>query len=235
MRTLLTSALLAASLLVSGCGLRPLYANGSKGAVAQILADVDVAAIEGHSGWLVRNALRDRLQATQGGEGAGKRLRLDVRLEDSITGFGVRADDAVTRERRTLRARYQLVDAASGEVLLDATAFSDAGIDVVGSEYATIAAESSALERLSSAVADQIVARLAVFANRGGGGPARLDRRAAPRRRASRPRLGAEPGALCHPAGRRGLRHGNGGPDPAAPPVGRESRQDWSPPFPVEP
>ena len=169
MRTLVTSSLVAASLMLGGCGLRPLYANGSKGAVAQVLADVDVAAIEGHSGWLVRNALRDRLQATQGGEGAGKRLRLDVRLEDSITGFGVRADDAVTRERRTLRARYQLVNAATGEVLLDATAFSDAGIDVVGSEYATIAAESSALERLSSAVADQIVARLAVYANRGGG------------------------------------------------------------------
>ena len=169
MRIALTSSLVAASLMLGGCGLRPLYANGSKGAVAQILADVDVAPIEGHSGWLVRNALRDRLQATQGGHGAGKRLRLDVRLEDSITGFGVRADDAVTRERRTLRARYQLVDAASGEVILDATAFSDAGIDVVGSEYATIAAESSALERLASAVADQIVSRLAVYADRGGG------------------------------------------------------------------
>ena len=172
MRSLLVSSLVAASLLVGGCGLRPLYANGSKGAVAQVLADVDVAPIEGHEGWLVRNALRDRLQATQGGQGAGKRLRLDVRLEDSITGFGVRADDAITRERRTLRARYQLVDAATNEVLLDATAFSDAGIDVVGSEYATIAAENTALERLSSAVADQIVARLAVFADRGGGAPA---------------------------------------------------------------
>lgn len=169
MRRLLPSSLAAAALLLGGCGLRPLYADGSRGAVAQMLADVDVAPIEGHSGWLVRNALRDRLQATQGGRGAGQRLRLDVRLEDSITGFGVRADDAVTRERRTLRARYQLVDAATGEVLLDATAAQDAGIDVVGSEYATIAAESTALERLASGVADQIVARLAVFANRGGG------------------------------------------------------------------
>ena len=169
MRNLLVSSLVAASLTLGGCGLRPLYANGSRGAVATVLADVDVAPIEGHSGWLVRNALRDRLQATQGGQGAGKRLRLDVRLEDSITGFGVRADDAVTRERRTLRARYQLVDAASGEVLLDATAAQDAGIDVVGSEYATIAAESSALERLASGISDQIVTRLAVFADRGGG------------------------------------------------------------------
>ena len=169
MRSLLISSLIAASLMLGGCGLRPLYADGSKGAVAQVLADVDVAPIEGHSGFLVRNALRDRLQATQGGHGAGKRLRLDVRLEDSITGFGVRADDAVTRERRSLRARYQLVDGATGEVLLDATAAQDAGIDVVGSEYATIAAESSALERIASGVADQIVARLAVFADRGGG------------------------------------------------------------------
>ena len=172
MKRLLTSSLVAASLLLGGCGLRPLYANGSKGAVAQVLADVDVAPIEGHNGWLVRNALRDRLQATQGGHGAGQRLRLDVRLEDSITGLGVRSDDAVTRERRTLRARYQLVDAASGEVLLDATAAQDGGIDVVGSEYATIAAESTSLERLASGVADQIVARLAVYANRGGGQPA---------------------------------------------------------------
>src|SRR3546814_3110515 len=82
MRTLFISSLVAASLMLGGCGLRPLYANGSKGAVAQILADVDVAPIEGHEGWLVRNALRDRLQATQGGEGAGKRLRLDVRSEE---------------------------------------------------------------------------------------------------------------------------------------------------------
>ena len=64
MRSLFVSALVVASLAVGGCGLRPLYANGSKGAVAQVLADVDVAPIEGHSGWLVRNALRDRLQAS---------------------------------------------------------------------------------------------------------------------------------------------------------------------------
>ena len=70
------------------------------------------------------------------------------------------------RERRTLRARYQLVDLNDGSVLLDATAGSDAGIDVVQSEYATIAAENTALERLSGIVADQIVSRLAVYANR---------------------------------------------------------------------
>ncbi len=76
-----------------------------------------------------------------------------------------------TRERRTLRARYRLVDSVKGTVLLDATAGSDAGIDVVGSEYATVAAEQTALERLSKEVADQIVTRVAVYARRSGNAP----------------------------------------------------------------
>lgn len=162
MRTLILLPLL----ILSACGLRPLYADGRQGGVAAALADVRVAPIEGHAGWLVRNALRDRIDASGGDNDKASKYRLDVRLEDSITGFGVRADDSVTRERRALRARYQLVDSATGEVLLDATAQADAGVDVVGSEYATIAAESSALERLSHVIADQIIARIAVYAKR---------------------------------------------------------------------
>ena len=89
-------------------------------------------------------------------------------MDDDIIGLGIRGDRAVTRERRTLRARYRLVSAANGQVVLDATAGSDAGIDVVSSEYATVAAEQSAAERLADAVADQIVARLALYATRTG-------------------------------------------------------------------
>ena len=83
-------------------------------------------------------------------------------MDDNITGFGIRGDRAVTRERRTLRARYQLVDLPTGAVVLDATAGSDAGIDVVSSEYATIAAENTALENLAKDVADRIVTKVAL-------------------------------------------------------------------------
>ena len=71
------------------------------------------------------------------------------------------AKDEISRERRTLRARDQLVDIASGKIVFDATAASDAGIDVVSSEYATIAAEQTALENLSRDIADRIVSALA--------------------------------------------------------------------------
>jgi LPS-assembly lipoprotein len=148
-------------LALAACGLQPLYGGGGAGAVATTLAGVEVAPIEGKAGWLMTNALGDRLRS----EGAAA-YRLEVRLQDTISGLGVRRDDSVARERRSLRARYQLVDAASGQVVLDATAGSDAGIDVVQSEYATIAAENTALERLSGIVADQIVARVALFVRR---------------------------------------------------------------------
>jgi LPS-assembly lipoprotein len=151
--------MLAGAFALSGCGLQPMYAGGSQGAVASALSGVTVPAIEGQTGWLVRNALIDRLGAERN---AAPRYRLDVRLDDRLQGFGVLSNDTVTRERRTLRARYQLVDIGSGAILLDATASADAGIDVVSSEYAVIAAEQTALENLSHGVADQIITRVAV-------------------------------------------------------------------------
>ena len=150
---------LAAALALPACSLSPMYAGGGSGEVARGLAAIDVSPIEGKAGWLVRNALNDRF----GAAGVSDiRYRLDVRLDDSLEGLAVLADDTVSRERRTLRARYQLVDAATGEILLDATDGADAGIDVVSSEYATIAAENTALENLSKEIADRMVGRIAL-------------------------------------------------------------------------
>lgn len=162
MRRLTAAALV---LLLPGCALHPLYGGGGSGTVARTLQQVSVAPIEGRNGWLVYNKLKERLAAAGN---SGPAYRLDVRLDDSIIGLGIRGDRAVTRERRTLRARYQLVRASTGQVMLDATAGSDAGIDVVSSEYATVAAEQTAAERLADDVADQIVARLALYATRSG-------------------------------------------------------------------
>ncbi|HSJ78925.1 MAG TPA: LPS assembly lipoprotein LptE [Erythrobacter sp.] len=156
MRTLLA---LLACLALSACGLSPMYAGGGSSGVAQGIAAVDVPAIPGRGGWLVKNALEARL----GVAGQTTPLyRLDVRLDDSLEALGVLNDDTISRERRILRARYQLIELATDTVLLDATAGSDAGIDVVSSEYATIAAEQKALENLAVDVADRIATQIAV-------------------------------------------------------------------------
>jgi LPS-assembly lipoprotein len=155
---------LAAIALLGGCGLKPLYSGGGSGAVAATLGQIEVAPIQGKAGWLVANALRDRLGAVPAS--GSPRYRLQITLDDQITGLAIRRDDSVARERRSLRARYQLVELGQGGVVLDATAGSDVGIDVVGSDYATIAAESTALERLAETIADQMLTRIATSVGR---------------------------------------------------------------------
>ncbi len=150
---------LALGLPLTGCGLQPMYGGGASSSIAQGLAAVDVPPIPGRDGWLVRNALQERLGAAGN---ATPRYRLDVRLDDALEALGVLNDDTISRERRILRSRYQLIDLATGEILLDATAGSDAGIDVVSSEYATIAAEQRALELLARDVADRMTRRIAL-------------------------------------------------------------------------
>ena len=155
MRALIALACFA----LTACGLSPMYAGGTSSASAQGIAGVDIPAIQGRGGWLVKNALEARLGVA--GQ-ASPQYRLDVRLDDQLEALGVLNDDTISRERRILRARYQLVELATGAVLLDATAGSDAGIDVVSSEYATIAAEQKALENLAVEVADRMATQIAL-------------------------------------------------------------------------
>lgn len=165
MRALLA---LLAMFALTACGLSPLYSGGTGASAAQGIAAVDVPAIQGRGGWLIRNALTARLGI------AGKTTpayRLDVRLDDSLEALGVLNDDTTSRERRILRARYQLIELATGTVLLDATAGSDAGIDVVSSEYATIAAEQKALENLALVVADRMATQVALTLRARANGP----------------------------------------------------------------
>jgi len=134
-----------------------MYAGGGSGEVARAIRQVQVSPIEGKAGYLVRNALTDRLGAAGKAEA---RYRLDVRLDEKLTGMIVQSDDSVSRERRVMRARYQLVDLNTGAILLDDTADVDAGVDIVTSEYAVIAAEQTAQENLSQDIANQIVTRI---------------------------------------------------------------------------
>ncbi|MEL7444532.1 MAG: LPS assembly lipoprotein LptE [Pseudomonadota bacterium] len=161
------AALIAVAPVLAACGLQPLYSGGSNALLPQSLAAVDVPAIPGRSGWLVRGALQDKLGVAGS---ATPQYRLDVRLDDALEALGVLNDDTISRERRILRARYQLIDLTTGEILLDATAGADAGIDVVSSEYATIAAEQTALENLAIEVADRMVTRIALTLRAHNGG-----------------------------------------------------------------
>jgi LPS-assembly lipoprotein len=153
-------AALGLMIILSACNLAPVYSGGGSGPAATLLTDIEIAPIPDRSGFLVHQALVDRL----GTPVQAPRYRLEVELDDQIAAFGVRGDNSAARERRTLRARYRLVAIESNAVVVDATAGSDIGIDRVSSNYAVVAAETTVLERLSIEIANQIAARLAQFA-----------------------------------------------------------------------
>lgn len=152
--------LLPAVLALAACNLRPVYAGGGSSAPATLLADIGIAPIPERAGFMVRQALEEQF----GRSVANPSYRLEVVLDDQITAFGVRGDSSAARERRTLRARFRLVEAATNRVVVDDTAAADAGIDRVSSNFAVVAAENTALERLSTDIARQISARLARYA-----------------------------------------------------------------------
>ncbi|MBU6164824.1 MAG: hypothetical protein KGQ52_01685 [Alphaproteobacteria bacterium] len=152
----------ALALLLAGCQLQPVYGGGARSAPATLMADIAIAPIPERAGFMLRQALVEQFGKTAD----APRYRLEVVLDDQIIAFGVRGDSSAARERRTLRARFRLVDAASGVVLVDDSAAADAGIDRVSSNFAVVAAETTALERLSVDIARQISARLARYARR---------------------------------------------------------------------
>ena len=74
-------AALALLIGLSSCGLRPMYAGGACGAVVGSLSTIQVAPIPERQGWLVRNAVVDRL----GGEARDPAYRLEIELDDDLT------------------------------------------------------------------------------------------------------------------------------------------------------
>ena len=76
----------ALALALSACGLKPMYAGGGSGAVAQGLSGIDVSAIEGKGGWLMRIAADEVLEA----EGADGLAAFLAAQGENVAGVAVR-------------------------------------------------------------------------------------------------------------------------------------------------
>jgi LPS-assembly lipoprotein len=149
--------------MLSACALQPLYGGGSSGPVASTLRQVAVAPIPGRDGWLVYNKLKERLG--EGGDSAAA-YRLEVELDDEIIGLGIRGDRAV--DSRAADAARAL---SAGDGLRPAKSFSTLLPDPMRESTWSVpnmrpSPPSRRAERLADEVANQIVARLALYATR---------------------------------------------------------------------
>jgi LPS-assembly lipoprotein len=161
----LSAALLAglAALALSGCGFQPLYGGFTAGGqrLSEVMAGVDVVPIPGRVGQKLRNELI--FVNTGGGAGAPSRYRLEIAIKESVTDQLVQITGDATGQVFQLDATFQLIDSASGKVLLQGKAISRAPYNRFQEIFANVRARYDAENRAARTVSESIKTQVAAF------------------------------------------------------------------------
>lgn len=153
MEHLKTPALIiAALLLLSGCGFKPIYAT-AKGAspVGELVSVRQIAAPETLAPY-VSDALAARLA---GPDGVTPRYQLDVEVREYAERLAVQIDATVTRYNYRIDARYQVTDSRTNR-RFRGKARAVTSYNIVSSQYSTLFAERTAIEKAARLLAEEI-------------------------------------------------------------------------------
>lgn len=141
---------IAAALLLSACGFRPLYATaegGGSGLTRMALVGVDAPDAIGP---VVTRAFERRMR---GGEGA--QYDLSVKASEQAERLAVQIDASVTRYNYRLVGDYTLVERATGKRYVG-NVVSISSFNVVNSQYSTLYAEEQAKEKAAAQLVEDI-------------------------------------------------------------------------------
>ncbi len=160
MRKFPVMACLAAALLLSGCGYRPLYGSSADSAgVAATMASVTIPAADNRIGQLIRN---DLISTMRSGESAD---RYTLQIVPSVKKTSIIQKPTVDNQRQAvnLSVEFDLIEKATGTSLHKGKTFSQASYDVVGQPFADLQAETNATERAAHEVSADIRIRIAAY------------------------------------------------------------------------
>lgn len=162
---------LALAVLLGGCGFHPLYSTPDmpKGVMQASLRSIYVEPVSERLGYELRTRLTDLLDGQS--DAAGARYRLRILLSTQSEAIGVQSQTtasgvtqtAITRYNDTVKAEYELVDAASDKVVTKGTETGLTAYNVLSSPYATLAVQQDADRRAAEDIADRIRINLAVW------------------------------------------------------------------------
>ena len=154
---------LLAGLLASGCGYQPLYGvQGAAGTGPQAqLETVRIEPIADRTGQQIYNFLRDGLNPL--GRPASAQYLLSVVLHENEDTLFIREDQTASRANLTLRARFALRRADTGEAVLQGETRSTSSFDILTDPFATIVSEEDARRRSARELSDEIRTRLAIY------------------------------------------------------------------------
>ena len=150
------AAVIAACLLLAGCGFHPMYGS----ALAPQMSSIYVEPIAERDGYELRTALIDLLNSD--GRESGKKYRLKITLSESAQGIALQNDATITRYNNNLSAKYELTD-AGGTIVKQGTQSELASYNVVNSPYASLVAQQDANKRAAQDMAEHIRLDLGVW------------------------------------------------------------------------
>jgi LPS-assembly lipoprotein len=142
--------------LLAACGFEPLHAQ--RGAVAA-LPPIRIDPIPDRAGQILRNYLLDRMAPR--GEAGAQAYTLSIRLFEPRQVLALRRDDVISRMGYSAVASYELIDGAGKRVVAGSSSYST-DYEITNSEFATLAAQQNARERVLELVADDIRNQIAV-------------------------------------------------------------------------
>ncbi|MCA8927956.1 MAG: hypothetical protein KDC18_07780 [Alphaproteobacteria bacterium] len=142
-----------------GCGFQPVYGGGESGAASSELRTVAVDTVPDRVG----HRLRAELNRQFANDGVPSRYRLAIKLDDRSTVTAIDRDDSVRRRNLRLVAAIALIPDGEKTPVFRRTLITDAGIDQLPSDFATLVAEDAAEQRAVDRLARDIRRSLAVY------------------------------------------------------------------------
>jgi LPS-assembly lipoprotein len=155
------NAAVGLALACAGCGFHPLYAPG--GNTQAGLREVFVDAIPNRNGQLLRQALQQRLEGSEGG--GNEHFELSVSLALASDSIGIQSDNSSTRTRFLGTAHWTLhKPGAFGGKMASGTVRSLDGANVIDEQFFYSDLSTEAIQRrMGESLADQIVEALAAY------------------------------------------------------------------------
>ena len=155
-------------LLLSGCGLKPLYSNtATNQELAAVLAGIDIPEVPGRVGQQVRNELIFRFRG--GDHQAEPQYKLVLAVRESVTSQLVKRDGDSRGQIFQLTTDFKLYRLDNEkEPLLSGRSFSKASFQDDRSVYANVRSRRDAENRTAKVSADDIQGRIAAFLSSNG-------------------------------------------------------------------
>ena len=157
---------LAACLLVSACGFKPMYSSNNPAPdLSAELAQIEISNIPNQSGQYLRNALIDKFYPDAYPTNAAYSLKVSP-IQEKIIDLDITKTSDATRAQLHLKTQITLTDNSNGEAVLTRKLSSISSYNVLTSEFATRVSAQNTRENALDDLASQIELQIGLYLRR---------------------------------------------------------------------